>query len=260
MAKTVIVIVTDLEGISGVDTIDMVLGSGYPEACRRLMADTNAAVSGAFAGGADEVLVVDGHGGGKNFPAGSLDPRAVLVRLSDSSIDMHTVSAFMAVGAHAMPGTINGFLDHVQSSVSWHDYLVNGRKGGELAQGGIFAGAYGIPYVMVSGDKAACAEGRAFFGDIAVAEVKTASGRNLAFSVSSEEAERRIFEAAKEGISLIGKIKPYKPHLPLEIVVEFNRTDYAEEALSRRDDAERIDARTVRRVVEQVVSYRDVLM
>ena len=51
---------TDLEGISGVSTIDMVANSD-PRALERLMADTNAAVRGAFAGGADRVLVLD-HG------------------------------------------------------------------------------------------------------------------------------------------------------------------------------------------------------
>jgi hypothetical protein len=38
------------------------------------------------------------------------------------------------MGAHAMAGTQNAFLDHTQSSLSWHDYSINGRKVGELAQ------------------------------------------------------------------------------------------------------------------------------
>ena len=54
-----IYIITDLEGISGVDSIDMMdeNSEGYKLACERLMSDTNAAIEGAFAGGADKVYV-----------------------------------------------------------------------------------------------------------------------------------------------------------------------------------------------------------
>jgi D-amino peptidase len=40
---------------------------GHKFALERLMLDVNAAVEGAFEGGASDVYVVDGHGGGKNF-------------------------------------------------------------------------------------------------------------------------------------------------------------------------------------------------
>ena len=49
-----VVIMTDLEGISGVDDISMIdeSGEGYRFACAQLMKDTNAAVAGCFDGGA----------------------------------------------------------------------------------------------------------------------------------------------------------------------------------------------------------------
>ena len=56
-----VAIITDLEGISCVDSIDMIFGDGYQFACEQLMLDVNAAINGAFEGGADEVFVVDGH-------------------------------------------------------------------------------------------------------------------------------------------------------------------------------------------------------
>lgn len=60
-------IMTDLEGISLVDSIDMMdqETEGYRFACERLIADTNAAVQGAIDAGADEILVCDGHGGSR---------------------------------------------------------------------------------------------------------------------------------------------------------------------------------------------------
>ena len=61
-----VIIMTDLEGISLVDSIDMIPeeNDGYKFACQRLMADVNAAVQGAVDAGADEIIVFDGHGRG----------------------------------------------------------------------------------------------------------------------------------------------------------------------------------------------------
>ena len=62
-----ILLMTDLEGISGVNTIEKVSDEGTPGhrfALERLMLDVNAAVDGAFRGGATDVYVKDGHGGG----------------------------------------------------------------------------------------------------------------------------------------------------------------------------------------------------
>ena len=58
-----ILISADMEGVTGVTTWDQVT-PGHPEYARfrRLMTgDVNAAIRGAFAGGADDVTVTDGH-------------------------------------------------------------------------------------------------------------------------------------------------------------------------------------------------------
>ncbi|MBQ5355889.1 MAG: M55 family metallopeptidase [Clostridia bacterium] len=246
---------TDLEGISGVSTIDMVANSD-PRALERLMADTNAAVRGAYAGGADRVLVLDGHGGGRNFLPSLLDPRAVQVR--DVALD--GVDAVFLVGAHAMAGTQNAFLDHTQSSVSWHNYTINGRRYGESGQLAAFAGSRSIPFVMASGDFAACAECLSLFGRMETAPVKTADGRNRAHCLPDGEAEDLIFEAARRAIALIPEKRPFRVILPAEIAVEFNRTDYADAAMDRHPDAERLDPRTVRRVIREIREYGDLLI
>ena len=65
-----VLIMTDLEGISEVDNVKMLSEAATPEhrfALERLMLDVNAAIEGAFEGGADAVYAEDGHGSGKNF-------------------------------------------------------------------------------------------------------------------------------------------------------------------------------------------------
>ena len=59
-----IYILTDLEGVSGVVSFDEQTspqGRYYEQAKRLLTGEVNAACEGAFQGGADEVVVLDGH-------------------------------------------------------------------------------------------------------------------------------------------------------------------------------------------------------
>jgi len=242
---------TDLEGISRIDNIEMMSRDHgrHREALENLMKDLNAAIDGAFAGGADHVTVLDSHGGGGNFILDMLDkrvendtkPNKKWWGILDESYD-----ATFFIGAHAMAGTINGFLDHTQSSATWFNYSVNGRKMGELAQWAMVAGACNVPLVMVSGDEAACVEARQFFYPVETAIVKRGIGRNRAELVDIEEARGRIREAARKAIGIVKNARPFAPTKPMEIILEFTRADYCDSAASR--GAERIDARTVRKL------------
>ena len=153
------------------------------------------------------------------------------------------------IGAHAMAGTINGFLDHTQSSVSWFEYRINRRRCGELAQWATVAGGFGVPMLMISGDAAACAEAREFFDPIETASVKQGVGRNAAIALPEEEARALIREKAKQAVLLVGRAKPFRPILPMEIRITYNRSDYCD-AVAKRDGWERLDARTVRKVTD----------
>ena len=241
---------TDLEGISGIDSMDMIERSGtrYRECCEHLMADLNAAIDGAFAGGATHVTVLDSHGGGNNFIRELLDSRAEYDTRPNRKwwgiLDDSYRGTFF-IGAHAMAGTQNGFLDHTQSSQSWHDYSINGRKMGELAQWAVVAGNWGVPMLMVSGDEAACAEARNFFSPVETAAVKRGVGRNRAELVDPKEARARIREAARRALALVGKGRPFLPSKPMEAVLEYSRADYCD-AVAGRPGIERLDARTIR--------------
>ncbi len=111
-----VMIMTDLEGVSGVDSIDYIFDEKlYPYACERLMADVNAAVDGCFLGGADKVYVADGHGTGVNFIHELLDSRAVAVTVGDYSnlIAGGQIDACMEVGGQEgnlqKPRRVHGF-------------------------------------------------------------------------------------------------------------------------------------------------------
>jgi D-amino peptidase len=241
---------TDMEGIAGINTMEMIEKAGprYRECCEMQMADINAAIDGAFAGGATHVTVLDSHGGGGNFILDLLDKRAENDTRPNKKwwgiLDDSYQGTFF-IGAHAMAGTQNAFLDHTQSSLSWHDYSINKRRMGEMAQWAVVAGNWGVPMLMMSGDEAACAEARAFFNPVETAAVKRGIGRNRAELVDVKEARARIREAARRAISLVGKAKPLVPNKPMELILEYNRADYCD-GPAAKPGIERLDARTIR--------------
>ena len=252
---------TDLEGISGIDKAEMVkagLDSNSEHVTKRLMADVNAAIDGAFAGGAGHVTVLDSHGGGGNFDLSLLDKRAEFDTKPNKKwwgiLDESYYGSFF-IGAHAMAGTLRGFLDHTQDSTRIYNYYVNGRKMGELGQWAMVCGHYGVPLIMMSGDTAAVNEASQFFAGIETADVKTGLSRTAARLVNSGEALKRISKAAKTAVEKEKNElpKPFLPLLPMEIKIEFTRADYCDPK-EREENVERIDSRTARKISQ---SYQD---
>ena len=261
-----ILIMTDIEGISGVDNWEQVHRSGWDgaeKARERLMADTNAAIEGAARAGADTIYVVDGHGSGNSFIKELLDPRATQISVAEY-VDIFArekIDACLEIGVHAKPGTTGAFLEHVQSSKNWFVYRLNGVDYGEIAQGALYAGMNGVPFVCVSGDDATCREARAMFGEnLPCAEVKRGISWREAKSIDLNEAEAKITAAVEEGIRRRAEFEPFKLPLPLTIEVTFLRADICEDYLAQHPHLERVDSRTLRRISDKVITYKDVLL
>ena len=258
-----VLLMTDIEGITGVDNERMIhsdAGDEYKRACALLMQDTNAAIRGFLDGGCEKVYVYDGHGKGTNFIKELLDPRAIQLYSYNwhDYVSGGLIDAYAEVGIHAMAGTYMAFLEHTQSSKTWFDYKINGRSCGEIVQGAAYVGAYGIPMIFASGDEAACKEAKEFFGDdFAFATVKHALSRNEAVSLPENEAHELIYKTAKDSLRLIGKLRPYKIELPAEVRITFQRTDYSDEAAKKY---ERVDSRTVVKRVDKIVDYMSLLL
>ena len=101
----------DMEGLAGIShTAPTGRGdAGYPDACRLMEGEANAAIAGAFDGGATEVMVNDSHGPMFNLSPTALDPRARLVqgRKALSMVEAAADAAFdvaLFVGYHARAG------------------------------------------------------------------------------------------------------------------------------------------------------------
>jgi D-amino peptidase len=225
---------TDLEGISGVYKFSQTREKDTPlnlQACEYFMDDIAAVIRGLRDGGADDIVVLDGHGSqvviphlmepGATYITGRPRPGAGNLSLLDS-----TFSAMVMIGFHAMMGTPDGVLNHTQSSLTENRYWYNGVESGELAQNAIIAGYYGIPVIMVSGDVATCREAVKFFGEkIVTVPVKKGLSREAAMLYPFDETRQALYDGAIKAMSVISSCKPYKIEFPAKVRMQYLNRD-----------------------------------
>lgn len=224
-----ILISVDMEGITGVVADDQVsrTGQDYERARLWMTYETNAAIRGALAGGATEILVNDSHATMRNILLDELHPEAQLIAGSGKPLSMmqgldETIDAVFFIGYHAKRGTAYGILDHTYSGRTVMRYMVNGQELGETGQNALIAGALGIPIVLVTGDTQVVAEATELLGNIETVAVKDGVARQAAKTLSLKKAHSLIESAAQRAVQSIERYKPFvlpKPYtLDIELV------------------------------------------
>ncbi len=215
----------DMEGVAGVATFDQILrgGHGYPRAQELMTEETNAAIRGAFEGGATSVIVNDSHGTMDNLIHDRLDPRARLVFgtpkaqcMAEGLTDDCDVALF--IGYHA-PAGAPGVLAHTFSS-HFAEVRVNGAQVSEAEVNGFYAASLGVPVGLVTGDDVISAIADKAFAGVGLVTVKTAHGFSAASSIAPALARTEIQAAAAQAVSeSAGLTRPTPPEL-FEIEVD----------------------------------------
>lgn len=167
-----VLISADMEGTCGVVSwvqvippeyahgSDPVNQSEYDRARLRMTREVNAAIEGALAGGATEVIVNDSHDGMRNLIPEELHPECRFISGNDKplsmmqGVDLDGVGAVFFTGYHAKAGTPHAPLAHTWTG--WlNDVRINGDSTGEFGINAIVAGHFGVPVVLVTGDEKA---------------------------------------------------------------------------------------------------------
>ena len=106
---------SDMEGTAGVVDWDQCVGDGPEAAAGRalLLAEVNAAIEGAVAGGATEIVVNDSHYKMRNLPAGALAGGASYISGSHKPLYMmqgldDSFGAVLFVSYHGSVGAPGG--------------------------------------------------------------------------------------------------------------------------------------------------------
>ena len=180
-----ILISTDIEGVAGVFHAEQVrAGNGEYERARAWMtAEANAAVQGAIAGGAEEILVNDSHGGFRNLLPDGLDERARLVLGKPRYLGMmggleEGCDAVFMIGYHSRSQG-RGILAHTINSFAFSRVFINGMELGEAGLYGALAGEMGVPVILGTGDDVFISETRDTFPGAEWVQTKVAHGQGL---------------------------------------------------------------------------------
>lgn len=257
-----IYITSDFEGacaVVGQAGVPLSRGSlQYDFARKMLTAEINAAVEGALAGGATDIIVEDGHGDGLNLNGDELHPEVRLITGTPRPrrlpfLDSSFAGLFL-IGYHAMAGTENGILAHSYSSVNIQNMWLNGRRIGEIGFDATVAGSLGVPVLLVTSDKAGIEEARAFLGDkVRTVATKEGLSRNAALSLHPLKAQALIRAAAEDAVRHASEMQPLRLEPPYRLRREFKLESNVDQIMREAAaNVSRIDYRTVETVADSL--------
>lgn len=239
--------ITDAEGVGGVCRQDQT-DPKDTEMRQLLTGEINAAVQGFLDGGANEVIVWDGHDGSQTLSTLTIHPQAKLVMggLGPALLFDRKYSALAFVGQHARANSLHGVMAHSYSSLGIQNMLVNGKPVGEIETNAALAGSFGTPVIFLSGDQAAADQLHAIVPNAETAVVKEGLANYACISLSAEAARRLIRERATAAMAKLGQIPPYRIEGPVTLEIEHTSRSALGPGVQSRPGVEVIDARTVR--------------
>jgi D-amino peptidase len=226
---------SDMEGTAGVVDWEQCVGEGAEavHGRRLLLAEVNAAIEGAIAGGATEIVLNDSHSKMRNMPAEELAGGASYISGSHKPLYMmqgldESFDAVLFVSYHGSVGAPAG-LSHTYNPRAVVEARLNGTVTGEAGINALVAAHYGVPVVLVTGDRCACEETAALIPGVHGAVVKEHVSRIAAHSLHPDKACALIREKARAAVAGAATAGP-PPLEPGVLEVFVRTTDIAEAA------------------------------
>lgn len=202
-----IFISADIEGIAGVMCPEQCTpGNSEYQLARGLMEqEVNAAIEGAFAGGATDVVVADSHARMTNLRAEHIDSRARLVQGKPRGLSMvegieqQQFDGLFLVGYHSAAGE-PGVLAHTINGRAFWRIHINGLVMGETDIYAAAAAEQGTPLLLVTGDDQLQGWIAEHYPTVDYVCVKRAISHTCAESISPHAAQRAIAAAARTAL------------------------------------------------------------
>lgn len=246
--RNAILIITDAEGVAGVCRQQQV-EQGNAEMQRLLTGEINAAVRGFRTAGAREVVVWDGHGGSWTLSSQTIHDQARLIIGSlgpKMLLDSGRFAAVAFVGQHARANRERAVMAHSYSSLGIQKLTMNGAEVGEIETRTALAGAFDVPVIFLSGDRAAAEDLHAIVPDAESAIVKDGVSYYACESMSASAAQALIEQKAEAAWRKLARIKPYKMTGPVTIEMELTTRSTPSPDTVLGEGVERIGPRTLR--------------
>jgi D-amino peptidase len=227
-----VLISADSEGVTGVTTTtELMFGRPHYEFMRQMMTDdVNAAIEGAFAGGATDVVVNDSHWTMTNVLIENLDPRADLIKGFHKHLCMvegvQDADVVFFLGYHCRTGDSDGVGNETILGREIVEIRMNGVPVGESEINAAVCGQFGAPVVFASGDHLYERELRETLPDVEFGLTKYALDRWTARCLSVERSHANIRRAAQRAVERAarGEFRPYTVDGPVTLSVTFSST------------------------------------
>jgi D-amino peptidase len=225
----------DMEGVAGiVDWSQCRAGEpGYQEGRKLLLGEVNAAIDGAIAGGATEIVCNDSHGTMFNVDPAALHGKAVYVSGRHKPLYMMqgldtSADAVFLVGYHGSISGESSVLSHTYNPQVFSHVELNGHRVGESGINALVALAHGVPVALITGDQHTMAEADPFLADAERVAVKESVTRFGAVNLHPETACAMISEGARRAVERAATMAPPAIELPATLDVHLQTADMAE--------------------------------
>lgn len=245
----------DFEGVAGVVDWSQCRpgdGAAYELGCRLVLGEVNAAIDGALAAGATEVLVNDAHGAMHNLDPAALAGRASYVSGRHKPLYMmqgldESFDVVFFVGYHGSISGASSALSHTYNPEVFSEARINGEPVGESGINALVAQHHGVPIGLVTGDVVAQEETAPFAPSAIRVVTKQSVTRFAATNVHPETARELIHDGALEATRRAGaeELDPPDIATPVRLDLSVQTADMAEVG-SWVKGAERVDTRTIR--------------
>jgi D-amino peptidase len=202
----------------------------------------------------DEITIADSHNAGDNIDYGftTLDERISLI--SGNPRPYYMMPAFSSqydqvflIGYHAGTGALQANMDHSYSNRRIHKIWLNDRRMNEALINSAYAGHFGVPVTVVTGDKSLSAEllNAEAMPWVNYVTTKEALSKFAAKNYSSLAVRTKTTEAVRDALSKDKSSYPlYNFHTPINLRIEFISTSMADVACYM-PDTKRLDGRTI---------------
>ena len=241
-----------MEGVAGIVDWSQCRppGQPYEEGRALLLGEVNAAIDGALAGGATEIVCNDSHGTMNNLNPADLHGRAIYVAGRHKPLYMMegmdaSVDAVFFVGYHGSISGDSSVLSHTYNPSVVSRVELNGAECGESGINGLVALACAAPVVLITGDQQTASEGGPFFAGAEQVVVKESITRFAAVQLHPLDARDKIAAAATAATRRAREVPLPDIALPARLDVHMQTADMAGVA-SWVKGVERTGTRTVR--------------
>jgi len=240
----------DMEGVAGISDWEQCVAGGDDYAYGRdlLLGEVNAALDGAVAAGATELLINDSHSVMRNLPPAAIGHRARYLsgrfkpQYMMQGLD-ETFDAVIFLGYHAAMET-PGILSHTYNPRAIASVRIGGRPTGEAGLNALVAQHFGVPVTVITGDQYVGPEAEPFCPGIRAVQVKNSISRYAAEHRHPLDAQDLIRASVTEALRDLAELIAPTIAMPATIEIDFLSPDMAEQATWVRG-VTRLDNRTV---------------